>query len=643
MTRKPSDQEPSVRVEETKHSNDGYKDSRSLTNWTRGFLWAWIAVSVAALVSNALEYQLLVGARDGFYPGDAALDASDTRQGWIALLQTAVYLPTMVLVLMWTYRANYNVRQLGARGLRFSPGGSIGWHFVPVLFLWRPYQAMKEIWQASVDPEEWRPGSPVPPFLPLWWALWLVSHTLGRVDGTLWGRLDENSAIEDFITANIAAQAATGWEIPLTLVLLTIINQIRQMQCGHRRPPVDSTSARNSTSGAHAGRVQEERSFAGAKRKAIIVGLIGMAAYFGVRTVSFLAGRAAGEAAVEFLNSPEELREWRAGFEEESDGWDSWVAIWADSTTETMAVWGARVAVFHLTEDEMIGLYRYRSSMFGQMAADSTASAVCSLGAFADEESLESIDLAGAVSIMRRAGRAFGRYHEGRQPWVPPVDLESDEAAWAAFVEYLDGIGRGQLVDDILNFGDSAQSDPTRDCQVQSELYGLAVERAQDRVGAIRLIDFVRSMDVLSVGPLPGTVHVAELDYMADPDFGTVLLQAGFTPSPNVSEIFSFGGVVDTSYLGGDCVGYAARAPDLRLMWSGTSNELRIFFTEDAGEDATLVMNLPDASWVCNDDYAGSLDPLIALENPPEGQYDIWIGSYQPNQFISGTLSVTER
>ena len=641
MTRKPSDPEPSARFEETEHANDGYKDSRSLTNWTKGFLYAGITVSVVAFGSNALEYQLLAGMRDGFYPGDAALDASDARQAWVAMLFAAVHLPTMVLVLIWIRRANFNVRQLGAPGLRFSPAGSIGWYFVPIVHLWRPYQAMREIWQASLDPENW-PGRPVPMLLPIWWALWLVSIALDNIDLRSWWSLDENSGVGDFIAANIVAQAAAVWRVPLALVLVAIINRIYRMQVAHRRPPHDSTSSENSITGAHDGRVQGERNLVSAKRKAIIVGLIGMAAYVGVRTVSFVAGRAAGGAAVEFLNSPEAERELRAGFEEESDGWGSWTAIWADST-ETMAVWGARVSAFHLTEDEMIALYRYRSSMFGQMAADSTANPLCSLGVFAGEESLESVNLADASPIMRPLGRAFGRYHEGRQPWVPPVDLETDEAAWAAFAEYLDGISRGQLLDDILNIGDATQQDPTRDCQAQSELYGLAAERAQDRVGAIRLIDFVRSLDALGVGLLPGTVHVAELDYSGDPDYGTVVLQAGFTPNPNVSEIVSFGGVVDTSYLGGDCVGYASQAPDLRLMWSGTGNELRIFFTEDAGEDATLVMNLPDASWVCNDDYAGSLDPLIAVENPPEGQYDIWIGSYRPNQFISGTLGVTER
>lgn len=243
-----------------------------------------------------------------------------------------------------------------------------------------------------------------------------------------------------------------------------------------------------------------KRTFVGANGKAIIVALVGLAAYFGART------------AVEFLNSPEEMRVWRAGFEEESDGWDSWEAIWADSTTGTMAAWGARVAVFHLTEDETIELYRYRSSLFGQMPADSTAGALCSLGAFADEESLESINLADARSIMRQMGRSFGRYHEGRQPWVPPVDLETDEAAWAAFVEYLDGISRGQLFDDILDMVDSSQPDPARDCLAQSELYSLAAERPQDRVGTIALIDFVRSLDALGTGPLPGMSHVTELD-----------------------------------------------------------------------------------------------------------------------------------
>ena len=219
--------------------NDDYKNPQSLTKWTRGFLYTSIGVSVVLIWSNVLEFQLLVAMKEGFYPGDSAIETSDTRQGMLAVLGAVVILTTMIFVLKWIYRANYNVRQLGANGLRFSPAGSIGWYFVPVLCLWRPYQAMKEIHQASLNPHEWK-DRPVPTLLPLWWTLWLISNALSNLDVRLWWRLDENSSAADFVTANLAAQAALVSEIPLTLVLLAIINRVYGMQVEHRRQPLNT-------------------------------------------------------------------------------------------------------------------------------------------------------------------------------------------------------------------------------------------------------------------------------------------------------------------------------------------------------------------------------------------------------------------
>jgi hypothetical protein len=102
------------------------------------------------------------------------------------------------------------------------------------------------------------------------------------------------------------------------------------------------------------------------------------------------------------------------------------------------------------------------------------------------------------------------------------------------------------------------------------------------------------------------------------------------------------GGAVDVSYLGDGCVCYAAEAPDLRLTWSGTSDELRILFEALADEDATLVVNLPEGSWACNDDAAGGRNPMVVLDAPREGQYNIWVGSYSRGEYISGGLTITE-
>lgn len=131
------------------------------------------------------------------------------------------------------------------------------------------------------------------------------------------------------------------------------------------------------------------------------------------------------------------------------------------------------------------------------------------------------------------------------------------------------------------------------------------------------------------------------LDWREDPYFGSVSLDPGFTPDPHTIEMVS-GGEVDVGYLGGECTGYAAIAPDYRLQLRGDPTRLHVFFTADDGGDATLVVNGPDGSWYCNDDAGGTFDPMVTLEDTRAGQYDIWVGSYSAGDFVGGTLYVTE-
>ncbi len=137
--------------------------------------------------------------------------------------------------------------------------------------------------------------------------------------------------------------------------------------------------------------------------------------------------------------------------------------------------------------------------------------------------------------------------------------------------------------------------------------------------------------------------QVTRLDFTLSPAFGSVALQAGFRPDPHTARVTS-GGAVNTSYLGSGCNGFAAPAPDFRLNWSGQSSMLRIFFEADTGgQDATLLVNLPNGTWLCNDDANNTTrNPLVVLQNPTAGQYDIWVGSYNSNEFVAGTLTLTE-
>ena len=140
-----------------------------------------------------------------------------------------------------------------------------------------------------------------------------------------------------------------------------------------------------------------------------------------------------------------------------------------------------------------------------------------------------------------------------------------------------------------------------------------------------------------------GEVIPEGLDYTLDPNFGETELAAGFMPDPFEIDITS-GGVIDVRAMnyGSGCAGYATREPDFRVRWSGESNTLYVYFeAEEEGQDATLVINDPEGNWICNDDYY-ELNPLIRMDAPLQGQYDIWVGSYSSEDYVPGRLYVTE-
>jgi len=214
---------------------EGFKNSQGLTNWVHCFLYIQIALAIVSMVSGYMEYQLLSDYQNGVYTSQeqavADGEASDLRQRIIAILYTIVLIVSGVLILKWIYRANYNARQLGAEGMAFTPGWSIGWYFVPIAALWKPYQAMKEIWMASHFPRDWNNAS-VSSLLPWWWFLWLVYNFLANVAFRMSLRAKE---IEELMNANLMVQASDIASIPLSIVTLVLVLNIYKTQVSYKK------------------------------------------------------------------------------------------------------------------------------------------------------------------------------------------------------------------------------------------------------------------------------------------------------------------------------------------------------------------------------------------------------------------------
>lgn len=150
------------------------KDLTSLTKFLKTMLWILLCLYIISIISDIMQLNLLNS--DPYSEEKAA--ANDTRQSIIGVSILVVYIITGITFLRWIYRANLNCHGFGASGMKFSPGWSIGYYFIPVLNLFRPYQAMKEIWKVSSNPEDWQ-NFPNSPLIRLWWMLWIISGYLG--------------------------------------------------------------------------------------------------------------------------------------------------------------------------------------------------------------------------------------------------------------------------------------------------------------------------------------------------------------------------------------------------------------------------------------------------------------------------------
>lgn len=167
-----------------------YKSPRTLANWTVGLL---VAMCVVYALHMMVTFGVLdlVGQREaGQFVSNVEFDEALFGLDGVSFLVVVVYVPTVVLFLMWIYRASRNLQPLDSHSQRFSPGWAVGWWFIPVLWYIFPYQVMAEVWRGSnphTSPDvDWKKGT-VSALLGWWWGLWLVYNFLSFMGGYSFG------------------------------------------------------------------------------------------------------------------------------------------------------------------------------------------------------------------------------------------------------------------------------------------------------------------------------------------------------------------------------------------------------------------------------------------------------------------------
>jgi len=197
-------------------------DLGPLARFARLMLIITIIANLISAFSDFFQFQLL-SRPDLASVDESILLANDTRQQAIASIELIIFIITAIAVLRWVHRANSRCRALGADDMKFTPGWAVGYFFIPVLWLFKPYQAMKEIWKASANPHNWQneKGSWL---LVTWWTLWVITSLIGYLSLRISMGAESLAQFQGLTVLSILNSLL---DIPLSIALLAIINAVQ--------------------------------------------------------------------------------------------------------------------------------------------------------------------------------------------------------------------------------------------------------------------------------------------------------------------------------------------------------------------------------------------------------------------------------
>jgi hypothetical protein len=252
-------------------------------DWAKGLLIVTLVLSGFAVIAGVLQIDLVLRfiRGSGYDPSEVTTNAA--LQGLVSLLLTLLRFAIAIPFLVWFYRIHKNLPSLGQRGLLFTPGWAVGFFFVPLFNLFRPFQAMREIWHGSdpggleTDVSAEGPGIPgrlhTPPLVGWWWALFLIPGFIMFIAYGLYPVASVDQPLPG-LPSSVLMVLAYLLEIPAVLVTLRLVGRLTKWQARKAELIRERTGV---TAAAAAAELTPEGQKGSGKFPYVFVGLVGLA------------------------------------------------------------------------------------------------------------------------------------------------------------------------------------------------------------------------------------------------------------------------------------------------------------------------------------------------------------------------------
>ncbi len=170
-------------------------------------------------VLNLLDIQQQNSDEYWLTDGPSKLDEIITLTG---SLHMVVIFSLIIIFSAWINRSCKNGWLLDAPHMKTTPRLSVGYFFIPLLSLWKPYGAMKEIRRASHGND-----NALRSILPLWWTFWLTSNVLAHIIFKLYTNSEDQ---ESYLMACKLDLVSVPVDVTLNYLAIALVTSITLAQ-----------------------------------------------------------------------------------------------------------------------------------------------------------------------------------------------------------------------------------------------------------------------------------------------------------------------------------------------------------------------------------------------------------------------------
>ena len=177
------------------------------------------AIAVYALATIALDVWLFLELSGE--PSEPILQLIENISLALLAFYLLAFLSTVICFCRWKHRSYSNLPALGVVSPRNTPGWAVGSYFVPIVNLFGPFRAMKDIWNGSLgrgaQEEVWQ--------VTQWWAAWIFMGVTTRAADRLVTRAETIEAFKVAVLVELGSLVAVILAAWLAIRLITKVSE----------------------------------------------------------------------------------------------------------------------------------------------------------------------------------------------------------------------------------------------------------------------------------------------------------------------------------------------------------------------------------------------------------------------------------